>query len=179
MKEALIILDMSNDYVADDGALTIGEPAQKIVPYIENLATRFLKDNNLVVVAMDSLVKKESNFNTWPPHNIIGTEGQKLYGSLHDWYENNTHDKNLIYLPKGNFNAFFETGLASILKDSDVETVHVVGVTTDMCDFLTVAGANAENFKTVIHRRGVATYTDIGDIMIEHMVRCFYTKVVE
>ncbi|CAM5193241.1 hypothetical protein UACE39S_04369 [Ureibacillus acetophenoni] len=37
-KEALIIVDMSNDFVAEDGSLTAGKPAQEIVPYIVDLA---------------------------------------------------------------------------------------------------------------------------------------------
>ena len=41
--------------------------------------------------------------------------------------------------------------------------VHVIGETTDVCDFLTVAGADAEGFKTTVHKRGVATFTDFED----------------
>ena len=40
-KEALLIVDMSNDFVADNGSLTAGKPAQEIVSYIKGLATRF------------------------------------------------------------------------------------------------------------------------------------------
>lgn len=29
-KEALLIVDMSNDFVSDDGPLTVGKPAQKL-----------------------------------------------------------------------------------------------------------------------------------------------------
>src|SRR5690606_42028033 len=47
-------LDMSNDFVADDGPLTVGKPAQDIIPYIKDLATKFLTDGNVVVVSMDA-----------------------------------------------------------------------------------------------------------------------------
>ncbi|WP_342537626.1 hypothetical protein MKY15_11825 [Sporosarcina sp. FSL K6-1540] len=60
-----------------------------------------------------------------------------------------------------------------------VEKVHTVGVTTDICDFLTVAGADAEGFKTVIHKRGVATFTDLGEIMVNHIKCCFHTQIIE
>lgn len=42
-KEALLIVDMSNDFVADNGTLTVGKPAQEIVPYIQDLATSFFR----------------------------------------------------------------------------------------------------------------------------------------
>lgn len=53
-KEALLIVDMSNDFVAEHGTLTVGKPAQKVVPYIMDLATRFLAEGNVVVVTMDA-----------------------------------------------------------------------------------------------------------------------------
>ncbi|TWE09180.1 tRNA methyltransferase [Neobacillus bataviensis] len=38
-KEALLLVDMSNDFVDDHGTLTVGKPAQEVVPYIKDLAT--------------------------------------------------------------------------------------------------------------------------------------------
>lgn len=179
MKEALLIVDMSNDYVSDDGVLTIGRAAQDIVPYILNLATDFFDKDNVIVVAMDAHAKNKANFNTWPPHNILGTEGQKLYGELFSWYEKNRFNDNVLYLPKANYNAFFNTQLAEKLKELDVDTVHVTGVTTDICVFLTVAGADAEGFQTVVHKHGTATFTNKGEMLLQHMHDSFQTKIIE
>ncbi|UOY89998.1 cysteine hydrolase family protein [Bacillus glycinifermentans] len=178
-KAALLIVDMSNDFVDDNGTLTTGKPAQEIVPYIKELATRFLADGNVVVVTMDAHQPNDLHFKLWTPHNIIGTEGQQLYGELYDWFQNNKDNENLIYTPKTNYNAFFKTDLAETLRDLGVEKVHTVGVCTDICDLLTVAGADAEGFKTAIHKRGVATFTDLGETMVNHMKLCFHTEIVE
>jgi nicotinamidase-related amidase len=178
-KEALLIVDMSNDFVADHGTLTVGKPAQEVVPYIKDLATRFLKEGNVVVVSMDSHQPNDPHFELWPPHNIIGTEGQQLYGDLNEWYQVNKDHEKVIYSPKTNYNAFFQTNLAETLRNLGVEKVHIVGVTTDICDFLTVAGADAEGFKTAIHKRGVATFTDLGETMVSHMKLCFHTEIIE
>lgn len=175
-KEALLIVDMSNDFVADNGTLTVGKPAQEIVSYIKELATSFLAEGNVVVVSMDAHEHNDSHFKLWPPHNIDGTVGQELYGELNDWFQENKNDENVFYSPKTNYNAFFKTDLAETLRNTGVEKVHVVGVTTDICVFLTVAGADAEGFETVIHRRGVATFTTLGETMIDHMQRCFHTE---
>lgn len=177
--EALIIVDMSHDFVADDGGLTVGKPAQEIVPYIIDLANSFLKDNKTVVVTMDSHEENDPHFELWAPHNIVGTKGQELYGDLHTWYNDNVGNENLLYVPKTNYNAFFNTELAQILKINDVEKVHVVGVCTDICNFQTIAGADAEGFKTVIHPKGSATFTGDGKASIEHMKLCFHTEVIE
>lgn len=178
-KEALLLVDMSNDFVADNGTLTVGKPAQEIVPYIKDLATEFLKNGDVVVVSMDAHQPNDPHFDLWPPHNIVDTEGQQLYGELYDWFQDNKENKNLIYTLKTNYNAFFKTDLAGTFRNSRVEKVHTVGATTDICDFLTVAGADAEGFKTAIHKQGVATFTDLGETMLNHMKRCFHTEVIE
>ncbi|WP_099353701.1 cysteine hydrolase family protein [Fredinandcohnia onubensis] len=177
--ETLLIVDMSNDFVAEHGTLTVGKHAQEIVPYIKDLATRFLEEGKVVVISMDSHQPNDPHFELWPPHNIEGTEGQRLYGDLHEWYQENKDHENFIYSPKTNYNAFFQTGLAETLRNKGTQKVHVVGVTTDICDLLTVAGADAEGFKTAVHRRGVATFTDLGETMIDHMKRCFHTEIIE
>nr|WP_306822132.1 isochorismatase family cysteine hydrolase [Mesobacillus foraminis] len=150
-KEGLLIVDMSNDFVADNGALTVGKPAQEIVPYIKDLAARFLAEGNVVVVTMDAHQPNDPHFELWTPHNVVGTEGQQLYGELYDWFQENKDHENLIYTPKTNYNAFSNTDLAETLRSFGVNKVHTVGVCTDICVFLTVAGADAKRFKTAIH----------------------------
>lgn len=178
VNEALLIVDMSNDFVADTGTLTVGKPAQAIVPYIVELANQFLESGQPVVIGMDAHEVNDPHFDLWPAHNVEGTEGQQLYGALQEWYEANKTNEQVLYVPKTNYNTFFKTNLADTLRDKGIEKVHVVGVTTDICDFLTVAGADAEGFKTAVHKRGVATFTELGDTLLNHMVRCFHTEII-
>ncbi len=178
-QEALIIVDMSVDFVATDGGLTVGKAAQDIVPYIRELADVFVAAGMPVVIAMDAHQADDAHFELWPVHNVIDTPGQALYGELAEWYEVNQASDLVSYYPKENYNAFFQTGLAADLRQQGIDTVHVVGVTTDICVFNTVSGADAAGFKTVTHRGGVATFTDLGDTMLAHMTRCFHTVVVD
>ncbi|MFY3793039.1 cysteine hydrolase family protein [Ureibacillus sp. MALMAid1270] len=178
-KEALIIVDMSNDFVAEDGSLTAGKPAQEIVPYIVDLAKNFINRYQIVVVAMDAHQENDPHFELWPAHNVVGTKGQELYGDLMTWYKENEENPNVLVQPKENYNAFFKTGLAEKLREHGVEKVHVAGVCTDICNYLTIAGADAEGFKTVIHKRGSATFTDLGETFINQMKTCFFTEVIE
>src|SRR5690625_4359812 len=145
---------MSNDLVTYDVTFTVGKTAQKLVPYIKELATRFLAEGKVVVVSMDAHEPNDSHFELWPPHNVVHTEGQQLYGDLYDWFQDNQDNESLIYSPKTNYNAFFKTDIAETFRNAGVEKVHTVGVTIDICDFLTVSGADAEGFKTAIHKQG-------------------------
>lgn len=178
VKEALVIVDMSNDFIADEGSLTVGKEGQAIVAYIKQLADKFIQADKPVVVSMDAHQPQDSHFDLWPAHNVVGTEGQALYGELQDWFEDHQDHPQVIYSPKTNYNAFFQTGLGQDLRSRGVEKVHIVGVTTDICVFQSIGGADAEGFKTATHRQGVATFTDLGDLMLEHMTRCFHTEII-
>lgn len=188
-KEALIVVDMSNDFVAEDGGLTVGEPARAIVPYIANLMREFLDEGKIVFVSMDNHKKDDKHFDLWPVHNVENTYGQKPYGEINDVISEYKDKENCVMLHnKTTYNAmhngkihdFFQgnSWKNEFFPDREVTKVHVVGVTTDICVFNTVAGLDAYGYETVVHRHGVATFTDLEDIMLEHMTRCFHTKVI-
>ena len=51
--EALLIIDYTNDFVADDGALTCGQAAQTLDEHITQLADDFLKAGKWVYLPTD------------------------------------------------------------------------------------------------------------------------------
>ncbi|ACV57911.1 cysteine hydrolase family protein [Alicyclobacillus acidocaldarius] len=177
MGEALLVVDMSNDFVHDEGTLTVGKPGQAIVPYILSLADRMLASGGVVAICMDEHDPDDRHFRDWPPHNVRGTWGQQLYGDLAAWYERHKEHPDVWYVPKRSYNAFYNTGLGERLRERGVHRVHVCGVCTDICDFLTVAGAYDEGFHAAVHRQGCATFTDLGDIFLEHMRRLFHAEI--
>lgn len=177
MKKALLIVDMSHDFVF--GSLPVGKPAADIVPYIIDQAKGYLNKDDIVVVTMDEHDVADPHFELWPPHNVRGTNGQKLYGELLGWFEENIDHPNVWYVPKTKYNAFYKTGLGDRLRHAGVARVDVVGVCTDICDFLTLNGADEEGFKTAIHRRGVATFSPHGHLFIEQAKAIFHTKIID
>jgi len=79
--EALLIIDYTNDFVADSGALSTGKPGQKIEPEILKLANQFIKAGNYVIFPTD-LHEKNDPFHPetklFPPHNLKNTWGRQL-----------------------------------------------------------------------------------------------------
>ncbi|ADC51797.1 isochorismatase hydrolase [Alkalihalophilus pseudofirmus OF4] len=177
-RKALLIVDMSYDFVADDGGLTVGTPAQTIVPDIVRTANLFLEKGDVVAVCMDAHTEDDPHFELWPKHNIIGTKGQELYGELGTWYDKNKENKSVLYIPKPEYDAFFNTNLEEELLAADVGEVYVVGVCTDICNFLTVYGAYARGFKTVAIYDQMTTFTQNQDVFIQQMESIFKTKIV-
>ncbi|MGV3487302.1 MAG: cysteine hydrolase family protein [Tuberibacillus sp.] len=177
MAEALLIIDMSNDFVHEEGGLTAGKPAQAIVQNIIETADEFLEKGNVIAICMDAHVENDPHFELWPRHNVKGTWGQELYGPLQEWYEKNKDKPNVIYVPKPEYDAFFGTDLDHLLKERHVETVHLTGVCTDICDFLTAYGAYSRGYKTVAHSKCMATFTDQHDIFLNQMNAIFKTEI--
>lgn len=178
-KEALLIVDMSNDFVADDGGLTAGKPAQEIVPYIVSLAQQFHDKDKPVIFCMDAHEENDPHFKLWPPHNIKGTHGAELYGGLGRWYSAHKEDAGVIFVPKPEYDAFIGTNLDQILRSLHVDTVHLTGVCTDICDFLTCYGAYSRGYRTVAHSKGMATFTGQHELFLKHMQAIFKTEIVE
>ena len=54
MNKALINIDYTNDFVASDGSLTVGEPAQKLEKRITEISQEFLDAGEFVVFAIDT-----------------------------------------------------------------------------------------------------------------------------
>jgi nicotinamidase-related amidase len=176
-KEALLIIDMSNDFVADNGSLTVGKPAQSIVSTIVETANQFLKDDQVVAICMDEHKESDPHFELWPPHNVKGTDGQKLYGELNHWYENHQDHENVIYIGKSEYDSFFNTDLDEQLKKRGVTKVSLTGVCTDICNFLTAYGAYARGYKTIALKNQMATFTENQDIFLTQMEMIFKTEI--
>lgn len=175
----MLIIDMSNDFVHARGNLTAGERAQAIVPYLVSEAEKMRCAGEIVVMCMDTHAPNDSHFQEWPVHNVDGTWGHELYGQLETWYREHKDEPNVWFVPKQSYNAFYQTGLGDRLRVERVERVHITGVCTDICDFLTAAGAYDEGFLTVAHRRGCATFTDGHERFLKQMELCFHTEVID
>ena len=163
MKKALLVVDYTVDFVADEGALTCGKPGQAIEEKICTLTEEFLADDELVVMPVD-LHEAEDTFHPeaklFPPHNIRGTAGRNLYGRLADVY--NKHQNQIIWMDKTRYSAFAGTNLELLLRERNIEEIHIVGVCTDICVLHTAVDAYNKGFEIFIHEKGVASFDQAG-----------------
>ncbi len=84
MAKALLIIDYTNDFVADNGSLTFGKPAQELEDYLVQPANRFYQNGDYVIFPTDAHCRDRFSpeAKLFPPHNVVGTPGQKLYGKV-------------------------------------------------------------------------------------------------
>ncbi len=82
---ALLVIDYTNDFVADQGALSLKKPAQACENRILELAEKFRKNQQFVILPTDvhqpdDPYHPESKL--FPTHNVRNTWGRCLYGGL-------------------------------------------------------------------------------------------------
>jgi len=182
MKRALLNIDYSYDFVADDGKLTCGAPGQVLEDYIAKVTEEFIEAGDFVAIAMDAHEEDDPyhpESQLFPPHNIVGTPGKELYGKLADVYEKHKDKSNVYYTDKTRYSAFAGTDIEIKLRERGIEEVHLVGVCTDICILHTAIDAYNKGFKIVVHQKGVASFNAVGhDFALKHVKNVLGGEVV-
>ncbi|MHC0035439.1 cysteine hydrolase family protein [Pseudoneobacillus sp. C159] len=179
--KAFINIDYTYDFVADDGALTCGKPGQEIENEIVKLTEEFIENGDFTVFAIDFHIKGDERHpetKLFPPHNIKGTSGRKLFGRLQDVYESNKDKENVHYMDKTRYSAFAGTDLEIKLRERGITEVHLVGVCTDICVLHTAVDAYNRGFQIVIHEKAVASFNQAGhDWALGHFKDCLNATI--
>lgn len=182
LKKALINIDYTYDFVADAGRLTCGKPGQEIEKNITHLTKEFIHSGDDVVFAIDCHQEGDvyhPETKLFPPHNIRGTAGRDLYGSLQEIYEQHKNDENVHYMDKTRYSAFAGTDLDMRLRERGIEEVHLCGVCTDICVLHTAIDAYNKGYLIVVHGNAVASFNDAGHKWaLEHFKHTLGAKVI-
>lgn len=180
MKKALIVIDYTYDFVADDGKLTCGKPGQAIENNISTLIEQFIEQDDVVVFANDLHVENDPyhpESKLFPAHNIVGTKGRELYGSVKDLYE--TYKDRVISFDKTRYSAFAGTNLDILLRERNVEEVILVGVCTDICILHTAVDSYNLGYKITIPEHAVASFNEIGHKWaLGHFKSCLGASII-
>lgn len=182
MKRALLNVDYTNDFVAVDGALTCGKPGQDLHDYILQITKDFYREREYVAFLIDhhfenDMLHPENEL--FPPHNIDGTEGRKLYGDLEELYQEIEESDHVEYFDKTRYSAFAGTNLELKLRERGIEEIHIVGVCTDICVLHTAVDAYNKGFNIVIHENGVASFNQAGhEWALEHFQHTLGAEVI-
>ena len=163
--EALLIIDYTNDFVADDGALTCGAAGQAISDRIVALAEEFYQNGDAVILPTD-LHERDDPYHPetklFPPHNIAGTPGRDYYGPLADWVAEHQDADNVYVYPKNRYSSFANTNLDNYLRSRDIRNVHLTGVCTYICVLHTAVDAYNLDYNITVHADAVASFSPEG-----------------
>lgn len=149
MRPAVVIVDMLDDFVT--GALA-NPRSEAIIPAIARLAAHARERGWPVVYANDAHLPGDVEERVWGPHALAGTPGAQVIAELEP-------QEGDIVLPKRFYSAFYETGLDSLLRQNDVDTVIICGQHTHICVRHTSADALYRGYRIVVPPDAVESFT--------------------
>jgi nicotinamidase/pyrazinamidase len=176
--DALIVVDVQNDF-CPGGALAVAEGDQVVEP-VNELAQQV----GFVVATRDWHPPDHSSFEPqggqWPVHCVQDTPGAELHPGIRRELLDAVVDKGQTRDRDG-YSGFEETKLERLLRDHDVDTVHVAGLALDVCVRATALDARRAGWNVVVHRdatRAVEVNPGDGERAVEEL-RAAGVEVVE
>ncbi len=163
MTRALISIDYTVDFVADDGKLTAGAPAQAISERIAQVTKEAFDNGDYIFFAIDGHEEGDAfhpETKLFPPHNIIGTQGRDLYGPLADFYQEYEGHARVRWMDKRHYSAFSGTDLDVRLRERGVDTLVLTGVLSDICVLHTAIDAYNKGYRIEVVASAIAALTE-------------------
>lgn len=170
--QAIIIIDMLNDFIDPRGVLFCGEGARMLVPFIRKRLDRYRTDNQPVIYLQDAHAPDDKEFEKFPPHCVAGTWGSEIIDALRPGPEAHV-------LTKTRYSGFYGTNLDKVLTPLAPSQVEVVGVCTSICVMDTVGGLVNRDYQVRVPREGVADFDDRAhDFALERMEKIYGARIV-
>ncbi len=171
-RDALIIIDMLNDFVSEDGVLFVGGTVKNIVPEIQKKIAKYREDKRPVLYLCDNHDEDDKEFEMFPKHAVAGTKGAEINKDLRPQPED-------VIIPKTRFSCFFNTELADILEEKGIDTVELAGVCTHICVLYTCADARNLGMNVIVDRRCVDTFDRAAhEFALKEMDRTLGAKII-
>jgi nicotinamidase-related amidase len=164
-RTAVIVVDMENDFVAEGAPMESAQARQAVPNMQKTLASA--RESGMKIIYTTHAHREDGcdagRFaDLYPPIAakaglVDGTPGVEIYPDL-------APEPGEIVVKKHRYSAFFGTDLDIILRGSGIETVVVIGTTTENCCHATARDAMFRDYFVVFlsDATGTFDYPDIG-----------------
>lgn len=150
MKEALLVLDMLNDFVLKGAPLEVPD-TRKIVPIVKKEIGKAHAAGNPVIYVCDAHAPDDKEFSKfgWPAHAVKDTRGAQVVDDLKP-------EHNDIVVFKTAYSSFFGTNLDETLRRLGVDSLRLTGTVTHICVLFTASDAVLRDYFVTVVEDGVA-----------------------
>lgn len=171
--KALLVIDMLNDFILDDGKLTNGQAGQDIVDFCRQKIDEYRQEGHKIVFICDNHEEDDKEFDMFPKHCVAGSPGSQVIDAL----DRRPEDK-LIY--KRRYSAFFGTELDLYLREKVISELSIVGVCTNICVLYTTADARNLVYDVNIYEKGVASFDkEAHDFALKEMGTTLGARIIK
>ncbi len=167
----LMIVDMQNDFVKEDGKMYVGDSVREIVPNIRRTLAKAREGNVPVVYTQDWHREDDPEFKVWSAHCVAGTIGAEIAQSL----KPASGDP---IVRKKSYDPWFETELEGLLKRLKTKTIVVTGTVSNICVLHAVAGATLRGYESVIPTDCIAALNDVDQEFAIRQIVSLYKGVL-
>ena len=149
-KEALLVIDMLNDFVLPGAPLEVPD-TRKTIPVIRKEIERAHAAGSPVIYVCDSHEPDDPEFSRfgWPPHAVKGTKGAAVVDELKPSEDD-------IVVRKTTYSGFYNTDLDETLKQLGVGSLRLTGDVTHICIMFTASDAVLRGYDVTVVEKGVA-----------------------
>ncbi|HLE40460.1 MAG TPA: isochorismatase family cysteine hydrolase [Nitrospirota bacterium] len=149
-KEALLVIDMLNDFVLPGSPLEVPE-TRNVIKNIRREIDHAHAAGNPVLYVCDTHAPDDKEFTKfgWPPHAVKGTRGAEIIEDL----KPTTGD---FVIEKTTYSGFYNTALDETLKRLNVDALRLTGDVTHICVLFTAADAVLRDYHVAVVEDGVA-----------------------
>ncbi|MDI3472193.1 MAG: nicotinamidase/pyrazinamidase [Thermotogaceae bacterium] len=152
--KALLLIDLQNDFVEQNGVLYF-DGAEKVIPFALEKIRYFRENGWPIITTQDWHEPDDEEFKMFPRHCVENTRGAMLQTDILkalDGYEK--HYK----IFKKRYSAFFGTKFDELIDEHNLDDFEVCGVVTNICVLFTVEELRNRDLKVRVYREGVNSY---------------------
>jgi nicotinamidase/pyrazinamidase len=149
-REALLVIDMLNDFVLESAPLEV-PAARGIIPAIRDEIDRARKEGKPVIYLCDRHRPDDEEFARfgWPAHAVRGTKGAEVIEEL-------APAAGDVVIEKTTYSSFHGTDLDDVLRRMGVTDLKLTGCVTHICVLFTASDAVLRGYGVSVLEKGVA-----------------------
>ena len=172
MREALLIIDMLNDFVREGAPLEVSATRSILPALVKRLAEARAREMPVIYIC-DAHQVDDPEFTRmgWPPHAVKGTPGAAVIGKLAPHAGDHVVEKTT-------YSAFVGTQLEALLHALAIDTLVLTGCVTNICILYTAYDAVIRGYQVTVPTDCVAPLDPAdGDFALKQMEQVLGVKV--
>lgn len=163
MNSAVVVVDMLNHYDHEDGDRLVSS-VREALPAMRELLARAREQGVPIVYVND-------NYGDWSACRTELVE-RALRGRAPDLVEPIAPPPDVGFVVKARHSIFYQTQLAYLLRQQEIERIVLVGQVTEQCILYSALDAYVRHFAVAVPRDAVAhIYEDLADAALRMMER--------
>ncbi|GBD14241.1 Peroxyureidoacrylate/ureidoacrylate amidohydrolase RutB [bacterium HR25] len=169
-RSALVIVDMQNDFVKEEGKLVV-PTAQATVPAIRRLLESARDRGAMVAYTQDTHLPGDPEFPIWGEHCLLGSWGWEIIDELRP-------EPGELVIEKRRYDGFYGTNLEYDLRVRGIDTLVIVGTVANICVLHTAGSAALRWFNVVLARDGISALSDFDMEATLRQVHFLYRGII-